>query len=70
MKEGYSSPVEVSEGNTATFAVVADEGYTTSKMEVTCTEDTKADSTLGQGIIKVFDIRGNITCKATLKKVN
>lgn len=68
IKNGYTTTVEVAEGMTATFAIEANEGYVLTGMDVTC-GNTKIEHQ-GQGIIKVYDVKENATCKATLKKAN
>ncbi|MCI8330805.1 MAG: hypothetical protein HFE04_01750 [Bacilli bacterium] len=71
LDSGYSSPLEVSEGQTATFIVKANEGFSYSNMNVDCDGSTKGDyqSTGDSAIVKIYDVKTNAICKVTLKKV-
>lgn len=68
LESGYSSPVEISEGQTATFIVKSNEGYSLTGMTVECDGNT-VGSHEGNGLIKIYDVKTNAICKVTLKKV-
>lgn len=65
---GYTSPLEISEGQTATFIVKSNEGYSLTGMTVECDGNTVGTHE-GNGLIKIYDVKTNAICKATLKKV-
>ncbi len=68
LETGYSSPLEISEGQTATFIVKSNEGYSLTGMTVECDGNTVGTHE-GNGLIKIYDVKTNAICKATLKKV-
>jgi len=67
-----TSPMEVSEGQTATFIIKAETGYSYNNMNVDCDGSTRGDyqSTGDTAIVKVYDVKTNAICKVTLKKVS
>lgn len=62
------NPVSVSEGRNASFGISANEGYSLTGADASCTNPNGAEINVSAGIVSVYNVTSDLTCTVTLKQ--